>query len=582
MSYQKVSPEYIEVEGSLDGYVLKSNGSNTYWSSPNFLSTDDGGTVNGDILLTKTLIVSNITPTTSNITGAIRTSGGIATTGNVHANTVQVDSHIDFGLINHPDFKEGRVFYDSEHKTLNFQTDVQNLNLEVGHSNYIRVFNDSGITLNIGSPVTINGVTDEGVPKVQYSDASSSSLYRTFGLVSKNIANSTYGLITNFGIIKELNTSNYTENQKIFVGFSSPGTLVQPSPEYPNYTMCVGFVLKSDSANGEILVYIIDESFDSLRVVGDVRIDGLLTASNLQILGTQTIVSINNLEVADNFIYLNGGDTINTVNSSAVTGLNDLTFKGHFTGTSSTTFYVEIDEVSPDTFKWSYDDFVTTEATGVTITGLEQTLSNGISLLFESTTGHTANDKWFGTASPVNIDFGLIGNRNYGSYTHAGLFFDVTDNKFKFFDKYDLEPEGDIDIGDSSFELSNLEAKTINVSFANSQTSNSITVNSIDVNTTNVNSSIGLFTSQTNSTSNVTGTVVVSGGVGIAGNLYCAGELVLDSGTGYGDIEGVRYIYANASNVNIVNVSSSIEFSSDSQTEAFTRAKLIAYNVFFS
>lgn len=76
------------------------------------------------------------------------------------------------------------------------------------------------------------------------------------------------------------------------------------------------------------------------------------------------------------------------------TGLNDMTSGGTYTGLSDTTYIVEIDATgTPDTFKWS-DDNGASYTTGVAITGGAQVLSNGVSVTFAATTGHTLADSW--------------------------------------------------------------------------------------------------------------------------------------------------------------------------------------------
>ena len=47
-----------------------------------------------------------------------------------------------------------------------------------------------------------------------------------------------------------------------------------------------------------------------------------------------------------------------------------------------------------DTFQWFKNDLTTPVASGVAITGSDQTLANGISIKFEHTTGHTYSDSW--------------------------------------------------------------------------------------------------------------------------------------------------------------------------------------------
>jgi len=577
MAYQKISPEYIDVEGSSSGDILTSNGSNTYWSTSPFLSATSGGDVLGQVT------ISNTESATTNTSGALRVVGGISTLGNVIANSVEVYETLDFTPIDHRIHKEGRTFYDSTHNTLNYYTDIQDFPVELGENVLIRVFNDTGITLTKGAPITLFGVTTEGTPKGTLADASSASLYNFSGLSGHNIANNSFGFIIATGIIRGIDTSSLTEGGRVFVGYDSPGTLVQPSPSYPNFPMCVGYVVKSDVSDGEIVIEQQNHSVPSFRIVNDAWIGGTLTAANLQILGTQTTVALTNLEVADSFIYLGGGDTITTANATSVVGLNDLSFKGHYEGSGTTQYYVQIDGTAPDTIKWSFDDFVTTEASGITITGLNQTLANGISVFFEATTGHTLNDKWWAEASPINVDLGVVGNRNDSAiggigYTHLGWFFDVTDNKFKFFDKYALEIEGAVDTTHSSYQSANLESATINTSLSNTTTSNSRTINVENLYSSNLSHFTGA-----NSTSNNTGTIIVTGGVGVSGNIYCSGELVLD-GELVGDIEGVNYIYANSANVLTVNVASGIEFSDGSvqSVAAVPKSIIIAYNIFFN
>ena len=80
------------------------------------------------------------------------------------------------------------------------------------------------------------------------------------------------------------------------------------------------------------------------------------------------------------------------------TGLDDMTNGGTFIGASALNYRIEIDGLNPpfdpDEFKWSDDGGSTWDATGVTITGSAQTLNNGVTITFGSTSGHTVGDRW--------------------------------------------------------------------------------------------------------------------------------------------------------------------------------------------
>jgi hypothetical protein len=82
------------------------------------------------------------------------------------------------------------------------------------------------------------------------------------------------------------------------------------------------------------------------------------------------------------------------------TGTNDLTSGGTYTGTSNLIYCVQIDSTgTPDTFKWGADNCATFPNTGVAITGAAQSLSNGVTVTFASTTTHTIGDHWTFTAT---------------------------------------------------------------------------------------------------------------------------------------------------------------------------------------
>jgi hypothetical protein len=60
----------------------------------------------------------------------------------------------------------------------------------------------------------------------------------------------------------------------------------------------------------------------------------------------------------------------------------------------------------------------------------------------------------------TNPDLGIVGNYNDGSYSHAGIFRDATDNRWKFFKRYDPEPGQTIDTANSTFQYADVQANT--------------------------------------------------------------------------------------------------------------------------
>ena len=94
-------------------------------------------------------------------------------------------------------------------------------------------------------------------------------------------------------------------------------------------------------------------------------------------------------------------------------GLNDCTLGTAYSAVASAYFEVVIDaEGTPDTFKWRKDGGDWT--TGVAITGAAQTLSDGQTITFGATTGHTLNDQW------------VIGNLTDEACTESGADAQIT------------------------------------------------------------------------------------------------------------------------------------------------------------
>ncbi|MEW6734529.1 MAG: hypothetical protein AB1489_24605 [Acidobacteriota bacterium] len=93
-----------------------------------------------------------------------------------------------------------------------------------------------------------------------------------------------------------------------------------------------------------------------------------------------------------------------TEDNSGVTGTEDLTPGGTYTGTEPANYTVKITGTgTPNQFQWKKDNG--TFSASANITGSAQALSDGVTITFGSTTGHTLNDQWVITAFPSTSKF---------------------------------------------------------------------------------------------------------------------------------------------------------------------------------
>lgn len=103
-------------------------------------------------------------------------------------------------------------------------------------------------------------------------------------------------------------------------------------------------------------------------------------------------------------------------------GLNDATSGGLYTGTADINYKIQIDAgdpTDPNTFKWSDDDG-STWTENVTITGSAQSLSNGVTITFGATTGHTLNEYWTFT---VTVDPKVTKRRIYRTIADGAIYY---------------------------------------------------------------------------------------------------------------------------------------------------------------
>ena len=411
------------------------------------------------------------------------------------------DVDIPNNLPNWP-LREGDLFYFSGPDALTYTN--KNINVKIGQDDIVRVYNNSGADIAKGKAVYVTGAAND-FPSIALAKADTfDTLYNTLGLTSHAIPNGTFGFVTIRGLYGGLDTAGFTVGSRVHISPDSAGELVDYSPTYPDYAYEMGTVLIADSATGGnvggcIQVQPRAELFETIRVQGTQRVGGDLTVEgNLNILGTETKTTVANLNVSDNFIYIGAGDTITTSYVSGGTGVNDATFKDYYEGDSDKYYFVQIFDADSvgggDIIKWGLGDsadainqggftYLNFDSDGGSSThdlSVDRTLVSlryNIKVTFETAGGHDSGDYWYGLASPVNQDLGIVGNYNTpdAPYSHAGFFRDASDQKFKVFNKYDPEVEGNINTSDPSFELGIMQASSFEGNLTGDVTGNADT-----------------------------------------------------------------------------------------------------------
>ena len=409
--------------------------------------------------------------------------------GNFHV-TGDLDVSGNVDLLSHPvpAYRRGRLFYDSDHHTLAYFSDVEGVVHQLGIEEHQRVYNNTGSTIEKGKPLYFSGNYGDSnnlhVPTVGLADATDVNAYNAQGLSAEVIPDQSFGYCIIAGQLTNVNTGSLQAGNNFFVGLT-PGAVQNASPLYPNFPMCLGWVVKTSDpgdSNGVLLLNQQNHSVNSFRVRTSAHVgENLQVDGNLTVLGTQTAVSTADVTAGSPFFRLNEGNAIGEAGTTYQgTGVDDAFFSGFMKGPSPQTYYVRIDGKGTgpggvDTFEVAFGNdsqFASPHLTKVPITTNDQMIHSidNISIKFSSPTGHDSGDRWSGIAAPINIDTGFWTNRNTGAsgvgFTYMGLWYDVSEDKWKLVEEYDSDPAGTINAADSSFVLGTLAARVFEGSFS--------------------------------------------------------------------------------------------------------------------
>lgn len=190
--------------------------------------------------------------------GSSTTNAITITNNNITASSGLFDS-LDMTPLAEADYpvhQEGVVFYDVENHTLSLYNDEADVTLQLGQEEFLRVRNNTGATIVNGTVVLINGAHGNAAPTISGAIATSEANSQIVGLTTHDIEDSSFGYVTTYGIVRDVDTSQFSDGDEIFLSATQIGSGVNVSPTIPNYKVTVGHVIRSHDSNGSILVQV--------------------------------------------------------------------------------------------------------------------------------------------------------------------------------------------------------------------------------------------------------------------------------------------------------------------------------------
>lgn len=144
----------------------------------------------------------------------------------------------------------GQAWWNATDKTLNLKT-TADTTLQIGQELTLNVCNNSGEDIINGEAIYISGV-DTGCPEITHANAADYDESRLIGIATQDIDNGEEGLVTRFGLVRDIDTSGVATG--IIYLDTTDGALTNTRPTGGSFLITVGTCLVSDGALGIILV----------------------------------------------------------------------------------------------------------------------------------------------------------------------------------------------------------------------------------------------------------------------------------------------------------------------------------------
>jgi len=184
----------------------------------------------------------------------------------------------------------GAIYWDDQDKTVTANMEPSNgggVKLQIGQEMYIRATNKTGTTISNGEVVFISGAQGNR-PTIDLADSGSyENATRVIGVATEDIGNNLFGYVTTEGLVRDLNTNDYTDGDCVFVGTVS-GSFTTVTPTFGDAKVKVGIITKAHPTDGWLKVCISNDKY-MFGAVDDGNYSGFETDGTYVALGDATV-----------------------------------------------------------------------------------------------------------------------------------------------------------------------------------------------------------------------------------------------------------------------------------------------------
>ena len=251
--------------------VLQYSSGLSWTTTPTLTGTNFSGIPNG--ALNNSSITIGSTSISLGSTASTLTSVTMA--------TPTISSYETYTATSAPSYNAGRLWYDSTQNALAYYNDVTNNTLHIGEEIQLKVYNNTGSTINVGQPVYVTS-TSSGFtyPNVALAIANTLTTGNVIGLANQAIPTGTAGYVTTIGLVQGVNTGSYTVGDTLYLSPYSAGYYQNTIPP-TGYAIKLGTVAYVNSSNGAIYVNKSILTVQAGNIVGQVALTNGGTGANL-------------------------------------------------------------------------------------------------------------------------------------------------------------------------------------------------------------------------------------------------------------------------------------------------------------
>jgi hypothetical protein len=151
-----------------------------------------------------------------------------------------------------------KVTWNDTEGTLEFGLKGGNVTLQIGQEQVVRVFNNTAAAFSDMQVIRVTGASGQKLTASLAQANSEINSATAIAVVTEPIAANAEGFATTSGLVRNINTSAFTEGAPLYLSPSVSGGITATKPDAPNHTVLIGWCVRSHASAGVIYVNIMN------------------------------------------------------------------------------------------------------------------------------------------------------------------------------------------------------------------------------------------------------------------------------------------------------------------------------------